>query len=144
MRLRIPALTLAAMAALLALSACTTDIDYFGESYPPTVNVECFFASNDIKRPYKTMGKAIATPGAFASKADFQNDIMNFARMHGADAALVETFQKVKTGQYTNWNSDGYAKAGRRDSVWWDESGSATTQDMEELRATIYFIKYTQ
>ncbi len=144
MRIKAFTLAFAAAAAALVLSSCASDIAYLGESYPPTGNIECFFGSNDIKRPYKIMGKALATPGAFANQADFHNDIMQCARMHGADAILVESFQKVKTGQYSNWNNDGMAKNGKRDTTWWNESGSASTQDVTELQASVYFIKYTQ
>ena len=89
------------------------------------------------------MGKAIATPGAFASQPDFQNDIMNCAKTHGADALLVENFGKVKTGEYTNWNNNGQARDSKRDT-WWNENGTASTQDVVELQATVLFIKYTQ
>jgi hypothetical protein len=132
----------AAVAALLTLASCATEIDYFGESYPPTYNVGVFFNSSDLKQPYKIMGKAIATPGAFASKADFQNDLINDARMHGADAVLVESFNRIKTGEVSNWNNDGYAKAHKKDA-WWTESGSASTQDVTTLQATVYYVKYT-
>ena len=143
MPFRILALSMAAAAALALLSSCATDIAYFGDSYSPTGNIECFFTANDIKRPYKIMGKAIATPGAFASQPDFQNDIMNCAKTHGADALLVENFGKVKTGEYTNWNNNGQARDSKRDT-WWNENGTASTQDVVELQATVLFIKYTQ
>jgi hypothetical protein len=138
-------LALLSLIAAATLCSCASQINYLGESYPPTANVEFFFSSADIKRPYKIMGKAIATPGVFSEDNAFQNDIMMSARMHGADAILVESYQKLKTGQYTSWNSNGDAstnKSGR--DVWWGESGSANTQDTTELRATIYFIKYLQ
>ncbi len=134
----------AAFAAVSLLSSCASDIAYIGETYAPTANVEYFFTPQDIKRPYKVMGKAIASPGVFAQgSAELQNDLMICARSHGADAILIENFQKVKTGQTTNWNGNGYAE-GRKKEAWWSESGTANTQDQTELQVIALFIKYAQ
>ena len=140
--IRLLSLSFAAASAIAILSSCESDIAYLGESYAPTANVECFYSSTDIKRPYKIMGKAIASPGVFADNNRFLGDIMNSARMNGADAILVESFNKIKTGQTSSWNSDGWAE-GKKKEAWWSESGSANTQDTTTLQAHIYFIKYT-
>ena len=142
MNYRTIALSFAAGAALSLLCACVSDIAYLGESYPPTYNVECFYASSDIKKPYKIMGKAIASPGVFSSQGDFMNDIMVSARTHGADAILVESFNKVKTGQTSSWGSNTWAE-GNKNGAWLNESGSGSTQDVTELQAHIYFVKYS-
>jgi len=138
------AAAIATLASMLLLASCATDIAYFGESYPPgSGNVECFFTPQDVKRPYKVMGKAVASEGLFRSYAEFQEDVINCARAHGADAVLIESFQKVKTGETTNWNSNGYAEAKKKDA-WWTENGTANTQNQTALQASVLFLKYTQ
>jgi len=138
------AAAIATLASMLLLASCATDIAYFGESYAPNSgNVECFFTPQDVKRPYKVMGKAVASEGLFRSYAEFQEDVINCARAHGADAILIESFQKVKTGESTSWNDNGTAHVKKKDA-WWTESGSSNTQDQTALQASILFLKYTQ
>ena len=47
---------------LLCLGACTK-IDYIGEEYPPTTQVDLFFDMEHVTREHKVMGHLIATAG---------------------------------------------------------------------------------
>lgn len=131
-----------AAAATMTLVSCKSSIDYIGEANSPTSRVDYFFSKDDIKKPYKTMGKAIVSPGLFESSEDMQNDLMEAARQKGADAVFVESFQRVKTGENTTWSGYGFGKLKKADDSWWSESGAAHTQDQTDLLITVFFLKY--
>jgi len=74
---------------------------------------------------------------------ELQADIRRAAMSCGADAILVESFDRVKTGSNSSWSSDGYGKASQKhNDAWWTENGSAHTEDQVEVQARVYYIKY--
>lgn len=131
----------AAALAAASMVSCKSQIDYIGETHPQTSQIDYFFSKDDIKRPCKTMGKAIVSPGLFESASDMQSDLMEAARQKGADGVLVDSFNKVKTGENSTWNSAGYGKVKKHDDFW-NETGSSHTSDQTELLITVFFIKY--
>ncbi len=124
------------------ITGCKSDIAYIGESYSPTSRVDYFFNKDEIKRPYKTMGKAIVSPGMFEGAADMQHDLKEDACLQGADAIFVEEFRKKKTGESSSWSENGTASQKKKD-VNWNSSGSSNTQEQTELEIIVYYLKYT-
>lgn len=70
----------------LLLSACTLPLDYTGEKYPPTKNVDVYHQGQQIKRPYKVIGHM--------ASHKYQMDIVisrfnDFAKKYGGDAVII-------------------------------------------------------
>lgn len=92
-------LVLFSIGLVAGFSGCTTQIDYFGESQPPTAQVELFFNAEEIGRPYRVMGEFIATVPRGSRVEQLQADLLEAARLRGADALLVEQFEAVREGE---------------------------------------------
>jgi hypothetical protein len=60
----------------LLLAGCAT-VDYVGQSYEPTTQVEIFYDQADIEREYTVMGRAIAKGDDLVSSDKIQNALMN-------------------------------------------------------------------
>ena len=54
-------LAAASLLVLLLVPACA-HVDYIGRSYPPTSDVELFFAEADVKESYEVMGVSTPAP----------------------------------------------------------------------------------
>ena len=119
-RYTVPLLILA-----LFVIACAERVDYIGNSYTPTTNVELFFSEDDIKEEYVEMGRAIAHAGTNVSSEELLEDLREKARERGADAILVHNFGLVEVGDTTRW----------------DENQSST-RVVEERQIEATFIKY--
>jgi methylmalonyl-CoA mutase cobalamin-binding subunit len=119
-RYTVPLLILA-----LFVIACAERVDYIGNSYAPTTNVELFFSEDDIKEEYVEMGRAIAHAGTNVSSEELLEDLREKARERGADAILVHNFGLVEVGDTTRW----------------DENQSST-RVVEERQIEATFIKY--
>ena len=76
----------AALACLL--TGCAT-VDYVGESYQPTSNVEVFFAEKDVPREYKVIGQVLASGDQFVSAGALNTRLMARAREKGAEAVII-------------------------------------------------------
>jgi hypothetical protein len=131
-------------AAVFFCAGCKTRVDYVGESYAPTACPDLYFSKEDIKRPYKVIGKAIVTPGDFDDgAADMQSALVGDARTRGADAVLVERFEKEKTGSHTAWTNNSWDHKVDKNNTLKTGGGYANTTDDTDLAMTASYIKYT-
>ena len=64
-------------------------IDYIGDTYPPTDNVEVFYSEKDIVKHYVVFGHIL---GSKASVNNIQNELKKEAMKRGADGII---FTKV-------------------------------------------------
>jgi hypothetical protein len=79
------------IAVLIILLGCAT-INYIGESYPPTQQVDLYFSEEDIEREYSVVGRIIATANSdeLAYSSDkFTKAILKKAREKGADGVVI-------------------------------------------------------
>ena len=139
----------------LALVGCSPNIDYVGETYPPTTHVALFFKAADVTRPYKVMGKAIVRASGGSEGSKMQETLLTEARARGADAVLVERFGTVKTGESSRWDSSARTegktktkeKHGREKGRYEGTTsthGSESTSYRQEKRIDATFLKYIQ
>ena len=77
----------------VALLACFTagcaTVDYVGESYQPTTQVDVFFAEKDVPREYKVIGQVLASGDQFVSASALNTKMMARARETGADGVII-------------------------------------------------------
>ena len=89
---------------ILFLTACGSDVDYLGDSYPPTAHVDVYFSEDDVIEGYLVMGHA-TIEGDEAEK--LQEKLIEKARESGADGIVFEEFDRVKSGEITIDNNVG-------------------------------------
>jgi hypothetical protein len=80
---------------ILLLTFGCANSNYLGKSYSPTTNVDLIMDNHDISRDYEVMGNMIVTAGAFTSTEKMQLKLMEQAKLKGADAVLIETYDEV-------------------------------------------------
>ena len=76
-------------------------IDYIGDTYPPTENVDIFYSEKEIRLKHNVFGHIL---GSDASFEDIQEQLKIEAMKRGADAILFtnidfETSKKSKTNK---------------------------------------------
>ena len=91
---------------ILFVSACGSDVDvdYLGDSYPPTSHVDVYFSEDDITEGYLVMGHATVDGG---DAEELQEKLIEKARERGADGIIFEGLDRVKTGEQTIVNDIG-------------------------------------
>ncbi len=79
---------------------CAT-INYIGESYPSTQDVDLYFSEEDIEQEYKVVGRVVATANSdelFYSSEKFTQAVLKKARENGADGVVIFGFGQALTG----------------------------------------------
>src|SRR5262245_50166162 len=87
------------------LSGCA-HLDYVGESYPPTSQVDVFYSEQNVPRPYTAIGEVIATGDMLVSTDKLQHKIRDEARKHGADAVVLTGLEQYQAGESTSWSEN--------------------------------------
>lgn len=125
-----------AIPALLFIAACA-HVDYIGESYPPTPQVDVFFAEKDVPRDYRVMGKVLAQANELVSAEKLQAKIMKKAQEKGADAVVLTGLDRYKSGENTDYHETTENK-GRKTTT----HGHSSTSSEEKKEIQAIFIKY--
>ncbi len=128
-------------AAALILSAGCTKIDYVGKEFPPTADVDIFFALDDVDREYEVMGHLTATANDIVSAEKMQEEILKKAREKGADAVVILGLNRFETPTPATWSETTEieaTKAGTKTTT--TGTSSSGTSEQKEIRAT--FLKY--
>ena len=89
---------------ILFVTACGSDVDYLGDSYPPTSHVDVYFSEADIIEDYVVMGHATAEGDEAEA---LKEKLTEKARESGADGIVFEELDRVKTGDVTVDNDTG-------------------------------------
>ena len=97
-------ITVSILSMILFFTACGSDVDYLGDSYPSTVHVDVYFSEDDVIEDYLVMGHA-TIEGDEAEK--LQEKLIEKARESGADGIVFEEFDRVKSGEVTIDNNVG-------------------------------------
>lgn len=131
---------LLAVVLLLALAACTK-IDYIGEEYPPTDQVDMYFSEADIRLEYKVMGRMIATADDIVSSGKMQKKIMEEAKKKGADGVVILGLDRYQSGESHQYNETTETKE-KKDGTKTTTSATSTTNVEEKKKIEALFIKY--
>ncbi|SYZ72181.1 conserved hypothetical protein [Candidatus Zixiibacteriota bacterium] len=127
---------------LLLLVISCTKIDYIGQEYPPTTQVDMFFAPSDVEQDYTVMGTLVATAADIVSSEKMQKDIIKKAKEKGADAVIFEDLDRYQSGttsSYTETTKHEKDKKGKDKTVT-TGTQSSSTEEKKQIKAT--FIKY--
>ena len=91
---------------MLFVSACggDVDVDYLGDSYPPTSHVDVYFSEDDITEDYRVMGRATANGD---DTEGLKESLIEKALEGGADGIIFEEFDQVETGEHAIVNGLG-------------------------------------
>ena len=131
---------------LLFIAVGCTTINYIGESYPPSQQVDLYFSEKDIEKQYKVVGRIIATANAHEliySSDKFTQSILKKARGKGADGVVILGFEKVMTGidHSRNRTEKSTEKSGK---TFTEESESTNSSIEEKRRIEALAIRYTE
>ena len=98
MRLR----ELLAFASLAALLGGCVNTDYVGESYPPTSQVDVYYAMEDVNKPHVVMGKITASAMDGWDSSAMVEELKSQAMAKGADALVIMDVHSETVGSYTS------------------------------------------
>jgi hypothetical protein len=73
----------------MLIFGCATPFQYTGKSYPSTTQVDIYFRSTDVKKPFEVMG---TIEGTLSQSSDFNQTmekVKTEARKQGADAVII-------------------------------------------------------
>ncbi len=86
---------------LLAFGCAT--VNYVGESFDPTTNVDVYYSEDEIKNEYTIIGHAIGST-SFVSNDKIVAKLIEEAKSKGADAILITGVGKsnIPTGEYSS------------------------------------------
>ena len=79
---------------VLFVSACA-EVDYVGDSYPPTTHIDVFYSEHDVEKDYRVMGHAVAHAGEFVSTQKLQDALVDEARDRGADGIIITGLDSI-------------------------------------------------
>ena len=116
---------------LLFIAVGCTTINYIGEAYPPSQQVDLYFSEKDIEKQYKVVGRIIATANAHEliySSDKFTQSILKKARGKGADGVVILGFENVMTG--TNHSRN-------RTETSTEKSGKTVIKESESTNSSI-------
>jgi len=125
---------------LLSLAACTK-IDYIGEEYPPTDQVDMYFSEADVRLEYKIMGRMIATADDIVSSGKMQKKIMEEAKKKGADGVVILGLDRYQSGESHNYSETTETKE-KKDGTKTVTSATSSTEVSEKKKIEALFIKY--
>ncbi len=126
---------------LILLGGCTK-LDYIGDEYAPTTNVEMFFSEDDVTREHKVMGHLIATANDMVSAEKMPKEMKKKAMAKGADAIIIMGMEKYQSGETTNYSEttvEGTTKKGNPKST---TTATSTTSTEEKKQIKAILIKY--
>ena len=89
---------------VLVLTLACAQVNYVGQTYEPTKEVEIFFDDKLIEKEYTIIGQAIGTGSFGASNSKIQRKLIQEAKKRGADAILITGLGKdnISTGDGTS------------------------------------------
>lgn len=88
---------------LFIVFASCAEVNYIGESYQPTTEIEIFFDEKNIEYEYTIIGHAIGTGAWGVSNEKIQDKLIQTARRKGAHAIIITGVGKdtISTGEHT-------------------------------------------
>lgn len=85
---------------LIAISSCHARLNYLGNTYAPSKNVEVFVDASAIKKPYIIMGKGYMEFSYYTKSkvSKMQSKAVETAKQKGADAVLFQEYFVTQDG----------------------------------------------
>ncbi len=71
-----------------------TSVNYIGESFDPTLNIDTYFSEDDIEREYTVIGHALGLGVIFPCCDKVEAKLIEKAKLKGADAILITGLDK--------------------------------------------------
>lgn len=109
---------------------------YFGKSYPATQNIDEYYETTDVKKPYTVMGKADMDQG-FRSLEKCQLKMIELAKKKGADGIIFyvdeEVYGTTNSGSSTEYDK----KKGKK-----TETITGSSVELKQKKVRAVFIKY--
>ena len=90
-----------ACVSLAAILGGCVNTDYVGESYPPTSQVDVYYAMEDVNRPHVVMGKITASAMDGWDSSAMVEELKSQAMAKGADALVIMDVHSETVGSYT-------------------------------------------
>jgi hypothetical protein len=122
----------------ILLSSCIGlhQLDYLGNSYTPTQDVDVYVDPSAVKKPYTIMGKTYVEIVAFTTLEKVQKAAIKKAKEKGADAVLFR--------DYFIHNGSSFQTVTKSDSIGGSSVRVRTTTatPVETTRLDILFLKY--
>jgi hypothetical protein len=128
-----------------SLSGCAT-VDYVGNSYPPTAQVDVYMAASDVTRPYQVIGEVRAQVEALPLTKpgqQLQDKIVAEAKARGANGVILGGVTSREVASTTQTSGQGTSKkkgSGKRNANW-SETSQTNVDEVTELRGQL--IRYT-
>jgi hypothetical protein len=126
---------------MLLLAGCA-NLDYMGESYPPTQHVDVYYSEQNVPREYHVMGEILATAELMVSTSDLQAKMVKKAQENGADAVVLLGLEHYQSGSTTNWDEASKEKTNKKGTTTTGTSGNSTTTVEEKKKIRALFVKY--
>jgi hypothetical protein len=79
-----------ALIALLLWSFGCAHVNYVGQSFEPSKEVDVYYSESEIERDYMVVGHAISAGQLFVSVDKLQRKLSEKAKSSGADAILIK------------------------------------------------------
>ena len=73
---------------LTFVSSCTT-VDYVGESYPATQDVQIYYSLEEVPEEYRIFGHLVGTGGIFSTENERFEKLKLEGMARGADAIVI-------------------------------------------------------
>jgi hypothetical protein len=127
--------------AVVVASGCTK-IDYVGEEYPPTAQVEQFFSAGDVTRDYKVMGYIVASAPDIVSAEKMHKKLIEKARKVGADAVIIEGLERYTSGSNSSFTETSEEKTDKKGKTKTVTTGSSSTNSEEKKQIKATLIKF--
>ncbi len=77
------------LAVLACLSTGCATVDYVGDAYPPTTQVDLYFSEAAVTRDYRVIGQVRASGDQFVSASQLHAKLMSRAHEKGADGVII-------------------------------------------------------
>jgi hypothetical protein len=82
-------------------------VDYLGDSFAPTAQIDVFFDEADIEYEYRVIGRIYASaPSALVSSEKLMEKIKEKAMEHGGEGVIILTFGHIFTGSTTSYSEE--------------------------------------
>lgn len=125
---------------IVCLGCASININYIGQSYPPTEHVDLYFSEGDINKNYKVVGRILATANPdeiFFSDEKFIEKILEKAHEKGADGVVILDFGQIVAGTSTS-RTETEERQGNQTVIHEYENSGVS----EKIRTTALAIKY--
>ncbi len=91
---------------VLLFSSCAPQINYLGNTFEPTKNVDVYVDESAIARDYTVVGKGYVRTFAYSVPESIQRKAIAKARQKGADAVLFKDYFVPVTQPVTRTKKD--------------------------------------